>query len=974
MIQFDYPEIFLFAIPLAWAFRRWGWVRGPTGWLRAVIAILLLAAMAIPRLNLSGQGTDVVIVVDLSRSMPVEARQATRDLIKDIESSRQVGDRVAVVTFGQTPAVERELSDSAYLAEFSQMVSADGSDLNEAVLTALQRRGDPNRPMRILVLSDGEFNGPSPLYAARRARDAGVPIDFRPFEKPAASDLAIESLVLPRDIAPNEPFQFAVMVYADQAANGTVVVTRDGQEITRRTAELRPGLNRLNFRDWVSDGGLHQYRATLDPSADAESTVRPRDAIPENNQASGLVRVIANPKLLLVTHDGQPGNVGRALAAGKIAFDAVSPSQHPLTLDALEGYRAVILENVSAESIGRVRMEHLAQFVEDLGRGLLMTGGKQSYGTGGYYQSPLDPVLPVAMFSQEDQRRSRVAIAIVLDRSGSMTAPVSGNRNKMDLANLASAECIKLLSPEDMVAVIAVDSSPHVIQPMAKVANSEAIRKRVLRIESMGGGIFVYVGLVAAGRELLAAGDYKTRHIVLFADAADSEEPGNYKALLGKFASAGITVSVIGLGTEGDTDAKLLKDIAKVGGGNIMFSSDALDLPRLFTQETMNIARNMFLTRESEEAPNGFPGRVLADIRLMGEFAPSPLPNVDGYNLTYLKPEATLGTVSTDENQAPWSAFWYRGLGRAAAIALEMDGTFSGKLLNWDRYEDFVITHARWLLGAESPQDVFVALKQDGMTAVVRVELDPNRAESTRGISPKLVVIPPGEERSEPIEPPLTWVGADALEGRFQLDRVGSYRTLIKTSAREFTAGPLLTLPYSPEFMPRVGLPSGAETLESMARTSGGRLRLDVREVLTDAPSRARQFRSLTPALCLVGLFLFVVEIVGRRWSLWERWASARAETREARTPLAGDPTGAQVAPRRSWLRWSRSPRRAARAAQALDQQIAASSGSSNPVASSETPALSPPPTPSSASPQPSPTPRPADAFARAKQRAKKRM
>ena len=91
----------------------------------------------------------------------------------------------------------------------------------------------------------------------------------------------------------------------------------------------------------------------------------------------------------------------------------------------------------------------------------------------------------------------------------------------------------------------------------------------------MGGGIFVYEALVAAGKELMKAGNYQTRHIILFADAADSEEPGRYKALLKKYADSGITVSVIGLGTSADVDARLLEDIAKLGSGNIMFTTDA---------------------------------------------------------------------------------------------------------------------------------------------------------------------------------------------------------------------------------------------------------------------------------------------------------------------------------------------------------------------------------------------------------------
>ena len=40
-------------------------------------------------------------------------------------------------------------------------------------------------------------------------------------------------------------------------------------------------------------------------------------------------------------------------------------------------------------------MEHLAQYVEDLGGGFLLTGGERSFGVGGYFKSPLDSLLPV---------------------------------------------------------------------------------------------------------------------------------------------------------------------------------------------------------------------------------------------------------------------------------------------------------------------------------------------------------------------------------------------------------------------------------------------------------------------------------------------------------------------------------------------------------------------------------------------------
>lgn len=462
-----------------------------------------------------------------------------------------------------------------------------------------------------------------------------------------------------------------------------------------------------------------------------------------------------------------------------------------------------------------------------------------------------------------------MALAVVLDRSGSMAVPVSGGRTKMDLADLGTAECIRLLSPGDSVAVIAVDSTPHVIQELTPVQDPESIAQRALTIESQGGGIFIYEGLVAGGDQLLKA-EQLTKHIILFSDAQDSEEPGAYQSLLEKYEAAGITVSVIGLGNDTDVDAELLKDIAKRGRGNIMFTTDPEELPRLFSEDTMSIARSSFVKKDEKTQPAGISGRLLADARLMGEMSAGAFPNVDGYNLSYLKPKATMGVMSQDEFSAPWSAFWFRGLGRAAAITLEVDGVFSGQFGRWDRYSDFLITHARWLLGDEQPDTAFLKVEQDGQDALVTLELDPDRPGRKEIDSPLLTVIPPGDERAKPREIPFEWQGANTLQARFKLDQVGTFRPLVKLGPRNFVRGPTVTLPYSPEFAPRIDTTSGADILKSLAEKTGGQPRVNPLEVFADPP-RSSSKQPLAIYLLMGGLSLLILEIAGRRLSLWEK-------------------------------------------------------------------------------------------------------
>ena len=865
MIRFLYPELFLLAIPIWFAYRRWGWTAGVTGVLRIALLVLLLAAIAGPQVNWGGHGIDVIVVADRSRSLPADADPRIRELIDNIHNNRRTGDRVGLITFGSSPAVESLLSENAKLGTYTKEILPDGSDLAEALHYALNQVR-PDRPARILVLSDGEANGASPSSAARRALEMGVPIDYREFPRPRAGDVAVDSLQLPETVAPREPFQYIVWVYSDREAAGKVTVLRDGEPIAqdKTDREFASGMNRLLFRDLLEEGGLHNYEVRVDV---------PNDPLIQNNRGAGVVRVDAGPRLLVLNSDGQDDNFVRALRSGRVAVDVASSKGHPLSAESLDRYRAVVLENVVAADLGRLKMERLAQYVEDLGGGLLVTGGERSFGSGGYFKSPLDEVLPVSMEMREEHRKTRLALAISLDRSGSMAVLVKGGKPKMHLANLGTAEAIRMLSSGDSVAVIAVDSSPHVIQALTAVDDPETIVRKVTGIESMGGGIFVYEALVAAGQQLMNS-DQSTKHIILFSDANDSEEPGDYKTLLGQFEKAGITTSVIGLGTPTDSDSKLLEDIARLGHGNIMFTDDAEELPRLFTQDTMSVARSSFIKKDAATQPAGIPGQLVASAQLMGELASGEFPNADGYNLSYLKPDATLGVVSQDEYAAPWSAFWYRGLGRAAAITLEVDGQHSGAFGTWDEYSDFLITHARWLLGGDTPDDVYLKLERDGQDAVVSVELDPDRPAKLTGDAPTLSYLPPAEDREQVVDLPFQWTGPNSLQARFKLTRTGTYRTLVKMGGRNIVRGPAVTLPYSPEFMPRVGLPEGRQVLAAISELTGGRERVNVLESLTDRPRSARM-TSLLPWLMSLAVGLLLLEIAGRRLALWSRLTEA---------------------------------------------------------------------------------------------------
>ena len=114
---------------------------------------------------------------------------------------------------------------------------------------------------------------------------------------------------------------------------------------------------------------------------------------------------------------------------------------------------------------------------------------------------------------RKEYRKASMAIVLILDRSGSMAMPVAGGKSKMDLANMASAKVVEMMASTDEVGVIAVDVAPHVIVNLKAVTNKQSIRNKVLRIQSQGGGIYVYAGL-EQGVAMLSKSKANARHMI----------------------------------------------------------------------------------------------------------------------------------------------------------------------------------------------------------------------------------------------------------------------------------------------------------------------------------------------------------------------------------------------------------------------------------------------------------------------------
>ena len=854
---FHHPVWLLLAIPTVVSLLIWRIPRRQLLSLRIGVLLLILLALAGFSIELPARTGMVLVVVDRSRSMPPGSDMTQKETIDLIQAAR--GDQqLAVISFGETVALEQP-PQSGKFAGFMNDVGGDASNLADGIEKAVSLipKGSPGR---ILLLSDGRWTGRDPAAAAARAAAHGIVIDYRSLQRSAANDTAISSVDAPSTVTPDESFVITAWIRSPAEQESTVELQRGGQAIASGRTKLAQGLNRLTFRDLAGAPGTQSYSLRIGEVA--------KDPVPENNTAKFLIGV-DGPRSIRFIGPGHNSGLARLLAAGGLNIKVVEAAQSQWTIEDLSNYSALVLENVAANRIGESGMENIAAWVKESGAGLMLTGGKNSYGAGGYFRSPLESILPVSMELRREHRKLALAIVVAMDRSGSMAASAGGGRIKMDLANLAAAQVLDLLSPMDEFGVVAVDSQAHIISNLASGEDRKDVRRAILAISPMGGGIFIFEALASSSRMLLSA-QASTRHIILLADAADSEEEGRYRELLEKCREANITVSVVGLGRETDRDAELLRDIANRGGGRCFFTDNAEDLPRLFAQDTIVVARSTFL---EQSTPVRFGGGILSLTSDSFIEASGGVPPIGGYNLYYLRPGATLAAATVDTYQAPVLAAWQAGSGRVLCYTGEADGTYTGAIAKWDRIGHLFGSLARWVSGeaVKLPPGLVVTQEVRNGMNLIQLHLDPE-SKATKDM-PLIRELPavttlsgaPGA-RPKVDKSIMRWTSPETLGVEIPIKGSDtSLSTVEITGTGKITLAPV-RLPYSSEFAP-VEEDAGLLVLERLARATGGMERVELAGVWKDLSSKPRLVE-LSPWLLGFATLLLLLEVLERRTGL----------------------------------------------------------------------------------------------------------
>ena len=497
-----YPALLLPAAMLAWAYFRW--IRRRNAWRTLlVIAVVLLAGYPRSPSHASPEPDR------RRRSLPVDHRRRPRQPGRMIDlalRNLQAGDRMNVVSFNAGAHVEAILEKGTDFEGFHNPYNPDASNLDDGLRLALELARD-DAHNNLLVLSDGEFTGADPLGAASLAIERRIPIHYRLLKRRLFFDLAIRDARGPTKIVALEPFALEFDVSSTVDTPGSYRLIRDGRPVATpddggkspdgawRPFLFRRGVNTITFADVLAVPGTHRYALEVraEPAAAGEeedaATGAPEERVLDNNIGEHFVRVLGGDRVLVINQSGQPDNVTRTLQAGGVPVALTSIDSYPFELIYLQGYKAIVLNNVPIAGLRFRQIEDLARFVTQEGGGLVVTGGSRSFAGGGYHKTAVADVLPVSMELQQKTRRTATGMCFVLDRSGSMAMTVAGGVAKMDLANRGAAAGIEMLTENDSVSVIAVDSLAHTIVKQTPLTDPEGVINRVLRIRSMGGGI-----------------------------------------------------------------------------------------------------------------------------------------------------------------------------------------------------------------------------------------------------------------------------------------------------------------------------------------------------------------------------------------------------------------------------------------------------------------------------------------------------
>lgn len=824
-------------------------------------AFLVCLALGFAGLVRETRSHDVcaVFLIDVSDSIPDEALRYARDQLARALKDHPDPEAVRVITFArrpqllELPAVSKGAARVPSLeqlrrAHTESRQAGAGSNL-QAALQLAYGVFPADRLKRVVLFSDGLQTDGDIAAEALRARELGVELWSLPYEFAPPGEVAVQALDLPNKIEVGGPFKVVAQIYSSRAGGARARLYQDGvlnglQGV--RTLQLQAGNNQIEFDSVVRLGGAVTYKLELDQLSG--------DQFPENNSYATTVEVPGRPAVLYIEGRPEYGSyLVNALSAQQFDVDLRAATGLPSNLAELERYSLIILSDVAANKVSLSAQDAIERYVRDLGGGLIFAGGESGFGLGGWTRAPLARILPVRMDPQKRKDIPSVAMALVIDRSGSMTGL------PMEMAKAACEATVGTLQGDDLVGVIAFDSLPNRYVKMQPARYRGRIQSQIVQIQP-GGGTAIFPALDAAYQDISVV-QARKKHVILLTDGrADS---GGIRDLVQAMVSESITVTTVGVGD--GVDADLLRMIADTGGGRYHAVSDPNSLPRIFTRETEMISRQSAVTE-------WFPVSQTTHADFLEGLAMATAPLLHGYVATEMKAPPAQQILASDTGE-PILARMRVGLGQSVAWTSDIKNNWAVDWLRWSGFGRFwgqlVREHMRQKHRRELDMDaevrgdrLFVAI--DAFTVAQRFEND---------LSGRLFVTAMDGSKSEHA---LSQTAPGRYEAQVPLDRYGSFTLRAELAQTGAEGGGRATAisfghasyPYPREYS---RFEPDRDLLERAASAGAGKVQASLEEMFDPRQQFVVHRKLLWPRLIWVALGVFLLDLLMRRVRLFDR-------------------------------------------------------------------------------------------------------
>ena len=883
------------------AYRRWI-VLG----LRSALIVFLAFALAEVFARKPNENVTVIFLWDRSLSMPPELQQG-RDLREERiyrfinqsvaeRGTQHANDRVGVIVFGKQPRLElppHAVPKLGFKKILSQLDSSY-TDVGSALKLALASFPEGSAK-RIVLISDGNENMGRAEEEARIARQNGVEIDVVPIAagRSHKNEILVERIEAPPITEKDSRLPLRVVV---RSFHPQVVVAqlnlrkinfepgKEGKDDKHTvTVKLHQGLNVYYFQQAGSkEDTVFAYEATVvplrveTPGGALVSKDLPGDRV-DNNVARVCVMARGERAILLLEprEDGQENSVTHQLLVdwlrktkSSLKVAAMSPDQlrritkgdNERLATFLGKFDAVILANVPAEMIPPEEQQVIRSHVHDQGAGLIMIGGNQSFGAGGWQNTEIEKALPVNMELKSMKVDGKSGLVLIMHAS----EIAEGNAWQRKIAKLA----LEKLSPMDMVGQIHYDhgfagGAPghryHI--PFQEIGGN---RQRLLRlVDTMEPGDMPDVdpAFQLAHKELTNK-EYGlgTKHIILI---SDGDHWAASQGWLNRLKASNITCTTVCITSHGQAEVRMMAAVAQSTGGRAYHIKDANELPAIYIKETRLVSQSFVHEKPFDPILVGREGPT--------EGMHGALPQLHGFVRTTKKDSSLVKLLietpllgGEHKYRFPILATWQYGLGKSVAFTSDARTTAGGKPY-WDRdwanadlYAKFWDQTIAWALRpTETGKHLFLSTEhKDGKIKITVEAQDVDKTPLT-DVKLKAGITSPGfkVKDDKKFELKFEQKNAGVYEAVIPADEVGAYfiniraewdklerdknGNVVKTPMTDnVRAG--VTIPYSPEF---AEMESNPGLLEKLSEMTGGKIYRDDSAALDKAALASDVFR-----------------------------------------------------------------------------------------------------------------------------------